>query len=136
MSKGIPPVHKYMTASPITIGHDQKIMKAEEIMRENRIRHLPVLKGGKFVGILSDRDVKFVETLRDLDIHKLIVDDVAREQAFTVEADSPLDQVAAEMAENKYGSAIVTQNGKLVGIFTTVDAMRALSELLRTRLGH
>ncbi len=136
MSKGIPPVHKYMTPSPITIGHDQKIMKAEEIMRENNIRHLPVLKGGKFVGILSDRDVKFVETLHDLDIHKLIVDDVAREHAFTVEADSPLDQVAAEMAENKYGSAIVTQNGKLVGIFTTVDAMRALSELLRTRLGH
>lgn len=136
MSKGIPPVHKYMTTSPITIGHDQKIVKAEEVMHANRIRHLPVLKGGKFTGILTDRDIKFVQGLRDLDANTLVVDDVVREQAFTVDAESPLDQVASEMAELKVGSAIVTQNGKLVGIFTTVDAMQALAELLRTRLGH
>ncbi len=136
MSKGIPPVHKYMTTSPVTIGNDQKIEKAEQIMKENNIRHLPVLKGGKFAGILTDRDIKFVQGLHDLDLDKLVVDDVAREQAFIVESESPLDQVAAEMADQKVGSAIVMQNGKLVGIFTTVDAMRALSELLRTRLGH
>jgi len=136
MSKPIPPVHKYMTPGPITIGHDQKITKAEEVMRENRIRHLPVLKGGKFTGVLTDRDIKFVQGLRDLEIDKLLVDDVVREQAFTVDAESPLDQVASEMAEQKVGSAVVLQNGKLVGIFTTVDALRALSELLRTRLGH
>ena len=48
-----------------------------------------------------------------------------------------MDQVAHEMAEHKYGCAIVRQeNGKLVGIFTETDGMRVLAELLRANFGH
>jgi acetoin utilization protein AcuB len=57
-----------------------------------------------------------------------------RKHLYTVSPSEKLDHVASTMAEHKYGSALVVDNQKLVGIFTTVDAMRSLSELLHTRL--
>ena len=53
---------------------------------------------------------------------------------YTVSPDTLLDDVVATMAAKKYGSAVVMQNHKVVGIFTTVDACRAFAELLHTRL--
>ena len=51
---------------------------------------------------------------------------------FTVSPQAPLDGVVSEMAEHKYGCAIIVQeNGKIVGIFTAVDGLRALSEILQ-----
>jgi acetoin utilization protein AcuB len=134
MSKPIPPIQKYMTTTPHSIGSDQTLETAGKLMREHRIRHLPVLRGGKLLGVLTDRDLKFVETFRDVDPKKVVVEDAMTEEPFTVSPDSPLDEVVATMASEKYGSAIVVQNGHVVGMFTTVDACRALSELLATRL--
>jgi acetoin utilization protein AcuB len=56
------------------------------------------------------------------------------EQPYTVSPEAPLDEVVETMAANKYGSAVIMQNQKVVGIFTTVDACEALCQLLRTRL--
>jgi CBS domain-containing protein len=53
---------------------------------------------------------------------------------YAVSPDSPLDEVVATMAQHKYGCAVVMQNGKLVGIFTTVDVCRAFAEMLHGRL--
>ena len=50
MSKPVPPIHKYMSTSPHTIGAEQTIAMAAKVMAEHRIRHLPVLHGGKVVG--------------------------------------------------------------------------------------
>jgi acetoin utilization protein AcuB len=134
MSKPIPPIQKYMTVTPHSIGSDQTLATAGKRMREHRIRHLPVLEGGKLLGVITDRDLKFLETFRDVDPEKLTVAEAMTEEPYTVEPDAPLDQVTSTMASEKYGSAIVMQNHKVVGIFTTVDACRALSELLSTRL--
>lgn len=134
MSKAIPTVQKYMTTVPFSIGPDQPLMRAHTMMREHNIRHLPVLHGGQLVGILTDRDLHLIETLKDVDPAKVMVEDAMSQMPYSVEPDSPLDHVAAEMAEHKYGCAVVVQNSKVVGVFTTVDACRALSELLRTRL--
>ena len=134
MSKPIPAIQKYMTVTPHSIGSDQTLATAGKLMREHRIRHLPVLEGGKLLGVITDRDLKFVETFRDVDPETLIVAEAMTEEPYTVDPETPLDQVASTMASEKYGSAIVMQNHKVVGIFTTVDACRALSELLSTRL--
>jgi acetoin utilization protein AcuB len=56
------------------------------------------------------------------------------EDLYAVPPDAPLDEVVDTMAEKRYGSAIIVQNNRVVGVFTTVDACRALSELLNTRL--
>lgn len=134
MSKPIPTIQKYMTTTPHTIGSEQTIAKAASLMSEHRIRHLPVLHGGHLLGVLSDRDVKLIETFRDVDATKTRVEEAMTEQPYTVDPGTPLDEVVRTMAEKKLGSAVVVQNQKVVGIFTTVDACQALSDLLQTRL--
>lgn len=134
MSKPVPPIHKYMSTSPHTIGAEQTIAMASKVMAEHRIRHLPVLHGGKVVGMLSQRDVSVIETLKDVDPNVVTVEDAMSGSPYITDAETPLTVVAAEMAEHKYGSAIVMQANHVVGVFTTVDACRVLAEIFETRL--
>jgi acetoin utilization protein AcuB len=134
MAKAIPRIHEYMTPTPLTIGADQPLSRAHEMMREHGIRHLPVLVGGKLEGIVSDRDLSLVETLRDVDPAMVTVEEAMSPVVYTVEVDAPLDEVAAHMAEHKLGSAIVLRAGKLAGVFTAVDGLRALAEVLQGHL--
>ncbi|HEY0466652.1 MAG TPA: CBS domain-containing protein [Polyangiaceae bacterium] len=136
MSKAIPSVQKYMTTSPHTIGEDQPMAVAHRMMREHKIRNLPVLRGAKIVGLVSDRDLNMVETLTDVDPRKVLVSEAMAQDPYLVSPDAALDEVVLTMAQNKYGSAVVTQHERVVGIFTTVDACRAFSDLLHTRLAH
>lgn len=134
MTKPIPTIQKYMTAAPHSIGSDQTIATASLMMNDHRIRHLPVLRGGQLLGILTDRDIKLIETFRDVDPTKIAVEEAMTEQPYSVSPEAALDEVVETMAANKYGSAVVMHNQKVVGIFTTVDACEALAQLLRTRL--
>ncbi|MBK8254433.1 MAG: CBS domain-containing protein [Polyangiaceae bacterium] len=122
-----------MTTSPHTIGLDQPLVHAHAIMSKYAIRHLPVLNGGKLVGVLTDRDLHLVETLKDVNPNEVTVEDAMSGNPYTVAPDAPLDEVAAAMAEHKYGSAVVMDNQHVVGVLTTVDIARALSEILRAR---
>lgn len=134
MSKAIPQIQKYMTTSPHSIGREQTLARAHAVMRQHAIRHLPVLEGGSLVGLLSLRDAHLIETLKDVDANTVTVEDAMTSVVYAVNPDAPLDEVAATMAEHKYGCAVVMQNAHVVGVFTTVDACLALAELLRTRL--
>ncbi len=134
MTKAIPTIQKYMTTSPHTIGSDQTLAQAHVVLREHQIRHLPALRGGQLVGMLTSRDLALVEALKDVDPRTVRVEDAMSQEVYTVSPDAPLDEVVSEMAEKKYGSAVVMQNSKVVGIFTTVDVCAAFAELLHGRL--
>ena len=134
MSKPIPTIQKYMTTTPLTVRPDLTIAAADKIMHENRIRHLPVLNGGQLVGLLSQRDIRLIESFKDVDIKTVQVVEAMSQDVFEVSPSSSLDEVVLTMAAKKYGSAVVTQNSHVVGIFTAVDALQALAELLQTRL--
>ncbi len=136
MSKSIPVVQKYMTHVPKSIGFDRPLSHAMELMREMHIRHLPVLKGGQLVGILTDRDIKLVTSFEKVNPESITVDEACTYDPYVTTPQSPLNEVAAHMAEKKYGCALVVDNHKLVGILTEVDMYKALSELLETRLKH
>lgn len=136
MSKGIPPVQKYMTFVPKSIGFDRPLQHALDLMREMRVRHLPVLKAGKLVGILTDRDLSLVMQFQDVDPNQMTVEEAYTPDPYFTSPNAPLNEVAALMAEKKYGCALVVDNDKLVGIFTEVDALRALAEILETRVKH
>lgn len=136
MSKAIPTVQKYMTALPHTIGLDQTLEKAEKMMGEYRVRHLPVLEGGQLVGILSDRDVRLVESFRDVDPRNVTVAEAFTPEPYITTPNTPLTEVCREMAQHKYGCALICDNKKLVGIFTWVDALNAFDQLMETRLKH
>lgn len=118
----------YMTVSPYSTGDDQPLAHAHHVMREHHIRHLPVLNGGRLVGILSDRDLAFVENLRDVDATKVRVDEAMSPTPYAVKKTARLGEVAREMAEHRYGSAVVMENERVIGVFTTVDALRALAD--------
>ncbi|MGZ3744118.1 MAG: CBS domain-containing protein [Pseudobdellovibrionaceae bacterium] len=134
--KSMPAIEKYMTTSPHSIGADQPLIKAEKMMRELNIRHLPVLDGGRLIGILSDRDIKFIESFKDVDPKTVTVSEACTEEPYIVSPKAPLNEVCGEMAQHKYGSVLVIDNNKLVGIFTWIDALQALNTLLETRLKH
>jgi acetoin utilization protein AcuB len=119
-------IDHFMTPKPHCIAHDQPLSAAHERMRELKVRHLPVLKSGKLVGILSQRDLFFVETLRDVDPTKVPVEDAMTEDVYVVPPERPLGEVSAKMVECKYGCAVVVRGGHVVGIFTTSDALRVL----------
>lgn len=136
MTKAIPTIQKHMTTSPHSVGLDQPLSQAHAFMRKHDIRHLPVLSGGALVGLLSERDLTLIETLKDVDPKTVTVEEAMSTNVYAVSPDAPLDEVVSTMAEHKHGSAVVMQNGHVVGIFTTVDACRALGQLLRTRLAN
>ena len=132
--KAIPHIQKYMTYVPKSIGFDQSIAQAGEFMRKLHLRHLPVLKGGKIVGVLTDRDINLILSFKDVDAAKTTVEEAYTPNPYMTSPEAPLNEVVAHMAEKKFGCALVVDNGKLVGIFTETDAYKALAELLETRL--
>jgi acetoin utilization protein AcuB len=136
MSKPIPRIEKFMTTTPHSIGRAQTIAVAHRTMHEHRIRHLPVLEGGALVGMLTERDVALVTSMKGVDANNTTVEDAMTSVVYSVRPETPLDEVVREMAEHRYGSAVVVANGKVVGVFTTVDACRSLAELLHGRLSN
>ncbi len=122
-------VGDYTTRAAHTIAPHCTLEEAHRLMRELTVRHLPVLDGGKVVGIVSQRDLHLIETLRDVDPAKVEVGEAMTEDPFIVEPEALLTDVAHTMAERHLGAALVRSRGEVVGIFTTTDALRALAEL-------
>ena len=129
-----PMIGTYMTRSPHSIDAEASIKQAQAMMKDYDIRHLPVTKDGKVVGILSDRDVKVAYGLRGVEPSGLPVSAVCQKDPYIVDSQALLRQVAHTMAVRHYGSIIVVDDGKLVGIFTTVDACRVLTSMIEARL--
>ncbi|MBN1206811.1 MAG: CBS domain-containing protein [Myxococcaceae bacterium] len=119
-----------MTRSVHTIGTRSPLTEAHRMMNDHAIRHLPVLEGGRLVGMVSQRDLHLVETLRDVDPKTVTVEEAMSQDAYTVAPEAPLAEVAREMARHKYGSAVIIRGSAVLGIFTTTDALRALDTLL------
>lgn len=134
MTKPIPMIQKFMTTTPLSVEKDSNLLEAAMLMQKNNIRHLPVIYMGKVEGILSETDINLVKGIRDIELGKMKVYECFTPNAFTVSPSAKLDEVAKEMADNKFGCVPVVDNEKLVGIFTWVDALNATSELLHTRL--
>jgi acetoin utilization protein AcuB len=97
------------------------------------VRHLPVTVDHKVVGVITDRDMTSAMHIRSQsnDVGSLSVRDLYIADPYVVSVDEPLDNVLLTMAERHIGSAIVTKAGKLVGMFTSVDACRSFGEYLR-----
>jgi acetoin utilization protein AcuB len=124
-------VERFMTANPIAIASDRTLADAHRIMRDRKIRHLPVVDAGRLVGLVSQRDLYLLQTLKGVDPDAERVEEAMTAEPFTVAPDAPLEDVATAMAEHKYGSAVVLDGGQVVGVFTTVDALRALAAVSR-----
>lgn len=123
-------IGELMTRSPHTIGSDQTLATAHRLMREHHLRHLPVLRGGRLVGVLTQRDLYFLETIAGVDLEIDRVADAMSPEVYTVAPEESLRDVARTMAVRKLGCAVVIDKGHVAGIFTATDALRHLGDML------
>lgn len=133
MSKNVPSIRKYMSTEPFTLQAAVHLDACQKLMTDKHIRHVPVVEGDKVVGLISDGDLHRFQSLNGVDPTKTELRAVMTQRPFTVSPDAPVDEVVREMAGKKYGSAVVVDNGHVVGMFTAVDAMSAFAELLGQR---
>jgi acetoin utilization protein AcuB len=127
------PISRFMTICPHTIGASQTLAAAHRFMREHQIRHLPVLEGSELVGVVSQRDLYFIETLKGVDPELVTVEEAMSQAPFVIDPDASVARVVREMAKQKYGCAVVADKGEVIGVFTTTDALRVLDALLTER---
>jgi acetoin utilization protein AcuB len=123
-------VSQVMSPCPHFIEQDQSMSTAHAIMRKHAIRHLPVCEHGKLVGLVSAGDLHLVETLDGVDPNAVSVKEAMTPEPYQVRPNASLRDVVQAMAQHKYGCVLVTQGAEIVGIFTTVDALRALADTL------
>lgn len=119
-----------MTKALVTIGVDQTLEHAKRVIYAESIRHLPVLNGGKLVGVISDRDIKLAYAVDGARAKDLKVGDASSGEVYSVTAECPLKDVAHQMAERSIGCTIIQDgHGKVIGIFTATDACKVLSQM-------
>lgn len=136
-------VGERMIRRPIVISPDEPINEALNLMRQERIRRLPVVdKRGELVGIVTEKDLLYASpspatSLNIYELHhllsRIVVRDVMTKKVLTVDDDCPLEEVARLLADNKIGSLPVLRQGKLVGIITETDLFKILLEMLGAR---
>lgn len=125
-------VKEFTTPDPITVSEGATIDEMLRLMSEHGIRHLPVVREGKVVGIISDRDVRLVAGLTAAEKYQVQAADIMASDPVTVSSTMSLDAAAFIMSEKKVGSVIVTEEGgQFLGIFTVTDALNALIEIVR-----
>ena len=135
-------VRNVMTSNPFTVSPDTTIAEALAIMREKGIRRLPVMKGGKLIGIVTKRRLLEVSpspatTLSVFEMNyllaKTVVKDIMTKEVLTVGPDMLLEQAAVLMTDNNIGGLPVLENGRLVGIITEKDIFQSFVEILGFR---
>ena len=121
-------VSDYMTTDVVTANLLDGLRQTHVRMQARNIRHLPVLHGGKLYGVVSDRDLGVIAGLNEVDPDETTVEEAMTQDVYTVPKDASLFAVLQEMLAHKYGSTLVVEGGKVIGIFTTYDALGVLVE--------
>jgi len=137
-------VSSWMTKRVVTVSPDDSVSDALRLIRDNGIKHLPVIKEGRVKGIVSDRDVKEftpskATTLDIYELHYLLaktrVEDIMKPKVHTTSSDTPVEEAAMVMFDEHIGCLPVLDNGKLVGIISDRDIFRALVDITGIRHG-
>lgn len=135
-------VGERMSRPPITIGPDMSINDALALFKKERIRRAPVIKGGKLVGIVSEKDLLNASpspatTLSIWEMNyllsKLTVSEVMTKNVITVAEDTPIEEAARIMADNKIGGLPVVKGARVVGIITETNLFKMFLELMGAR---
>ena len=135
-------VGERMTHPVIFVGLDTPVQDALQLMKRERIRRAPVVKDGKLVGIISDKDLLNASPTKATSlsiweinylVSKIKVDEVMTSDVITVAEDTPIEEAARILADNKIGGLPVMRDSAVVGIITETDLFRILLELMGAR---
>jgi acetoin utilization protein AcuB len=121
-------VRDIMRRPAIAVSGDATLQDAYRTMQENGIRHLPVLDGGRLVGVITDRDLRLAtSTLAPSPRSpRGRVSEVMSVDPLTADAADPIEDVARTMRQRKIGCLPILEDGRLVGIITGLDLLDAL----------
>jgi len=138
-------IKERMTHNPITVREDTSLDEAMRIMKREKIRRLPILNdAGKLVGIVSNQDLLAASpsqatTLSKYEIglgyliSKITMQEIMTSNVITVQEDTPVEEAARIMADNKIGGVPVMRGDTLVGIITETDLFKVFLEVLGAR---
>ncbi|MGB9080830.1 MAG: CBS domain-containing protein [Desulfuromonadaceae bacterium] len=129
-------VKQWMTTNPITMEEDASVIEAIHIMKEKNVRRIPIMRKGKFVGLVTERMIKEytpskATALDTWEIHYLLsktpVKEAMNPKPFTVTPDTELTDAAQLIHDEKLNGLCVLDNeGNLAGILTTTNILEAL----------
>ena len=135
-------VEQRMSRPVIAIHPDLPIHDARNLFKQEKIRRAPVIKNGKLVGIVSDQDLidaspspatsLSVWEMNYL-LSKIAVKDIMSKDVITIDEDTPIEQAARIMADNKIGGLPVMRDNKVVGMITETDLFKVFLELMGAR---
>ncbi len=127
-----------MTPNPFTLEPEDSLMQAAETMRLRGVRRIPIVLAGMLVGLLVEGDLKraepstlsesqedFTRVMEGTSISRIMI-----QNPVTVSAATPLVEAARTLHSTKYGSLPVVEDGRLMGIITDNDMLRALIDVL------
>lgn len=135
-------VGERMSRPVISVSPETPINDVLAMFRKEHIRRAPVMKDGKLVGIVSERDLlnatpSSVTTLSVWELNYLIskvtIKDVMAKNVVTVEQDTPIEEAARIMADQKIGGVPVMSGENVVGIITETDLFKIFLELMGAR---
>lgn len=135
-------VKRRMSQPVITVPPDMSVPDCLKLMQREHIRRTPVVKDGRLVGIVSDKDLLNASPSDATSlsvweitylIHQLKVKDVMTKDVLTIEEDMPIEAAARIMVDNKVGGLPVTKDGNVVGLITETDLFKMLLELMGAR---
>jgi acetoin utilization protein AcuB len=135
-------VGERMSHPVITMRADTPIVDALDMMRREHIRRTPVIKKGKLVGIVSEKDLlnatpSAATTLSVWEMNyllsKITVSEVMTKKVLTVTEDTPIEEAARIMADNKIGGLPVLRGDDLIGIITETDLFKIMLEMMGAR---
>lgn len=132
MNKLSIPVEEYTTPDPVVLTEDASVDDLMLVMKNEGIRHVPILNNGQVAGVVSDRDVRVVMGLDFQEKNLVQARDIMASNPVTFSSETPLEEVVLEMSRQRIGSVIVNEDNKLLGIFTVTDALNALIEIVRS----
>ncbi len=132
------PVYSIMTANVVSLNTTDSLEKAEQLFKNNNIRHIPVVQGKRIIGILSYTDllrISFADATGedeqniDTTVYNMFtIEQVMAKKLVTVTSDTTIKEVAEILAKKEFHALPVVDNDTLIGIVTTTDLINYLLE--------
>jgi len=126
-------VREIMETKLVTISASERLSMVEDIMTLGRVRHMPVVQGGRLVGVVSERDLlraslselsEHRDAERRMFLHVVEISRVMSTPPIVIGPDATIREAALLMADRKIGCLPVVENDELIGLVTETDVLR------------